>query len=259
MIELSIVIPTCNRAPLLARCLTSVRRSISCNYEAIVVNGASTDETSDVLAAAKDMMGDRLRVINEPQREGFVRAANKGFAAARGRCVTWVNDDARPLPGALDNAALQLLQAPANVGLIAMFHDFHGQRNIAYEADHGARRYKLLHVRGTLYANFGLGRLSTFRDLGFFDERYFLNAADPDFSLKVWHAGLEVVPAADSFIDHDEHDDDRRAQDGDRAQADNVKLFEKWDLPPKNLEQNDFDPQRPCTLRGLRPTTAVAA
>ena len=258
MIELSIVIPTCNRAALLAHCLASIRLNTSCSYEAIVVNGASTDDTADVLAAARDMMGHRLHVINETRREGFVRAANKGFAAPVGRCVTWVNDDARPLPGALDNAALQLLRSTDRVGLVAMFHDFHGKKNIAYVADHAAKRYKLLHVRGTLYANFGMGRLSTFRDLGYFDERYFLNAADPDFSLKVWHAGMSVVPASDSFIDHDEHEDDRRAQDGSRAQEDNAKLFAKWDLPPKNMERNDFDWQRPCTLRGLHPTTMAA-
>jgi GT2 family glycosyltransferase len=172
--------------------------------------------------------------------------------------VTWVNDDARPLPGALDNAALQMLQAPPEVGLIAMFHAYHGSRNVAYETHYAGREYRLLHVRGTLYANFGLGRLSTFRDLGYFDERYFLNAADPDFSLKVWHAGMQVVPATDSFVDHDEHEDERRAQDVNRAHDDNAKLFAKWNLPAKNLERNDFDAARPCTLRGLRPATAAA-
>ena len=29
-------------------------------------------------------------------------------------------------------------------------------------------------------------------------------------------------------------------------------LFAKWDLPPRNDLRNDFDPQSPCTLRGLR-------
>src|SRR5690606_37557445 len=115
----------------------------------------STDDTPEVLATARAAMGNRLRVITEPQREGFVRAVNKGFAAATGCCVTWVNDDARPLPGALDNAALQMLQAPPVVGLIAMFHAFHGTRNVAYETHYAGRAYRLLHVRGTLYANFG--------------------------------------------------------------------------------------------------------
>jgi GT2 family glycosyltransferase len=250
MKDLSIIVPTFNRAPLLARCLEAIHQRTLCNYEVIVVDGASTDATPRVLSAAERSMGGRLTIITEPKREGFVRAANKGFDAATGRCVTWINDDARPLPGSLDNAMNQILRAPANVGLVAMFHHYEGVRNIAFEQTHEDRAYHLLHVRGTLYANFGVGRLETFRDLGFFDERFFLNGADPDLSLKAWHAGLSVVPAHCSFIEHDEHDDARRAQDSTRAQEDNARLFAKWNLPPRS-EKNEFDPKKPCTLQGL--------
>ena len=59
-------------------------------------------------------------------------------------------------------------------------------------------------------------------------------------------------------IDHDEVPDDRRATDASVGRDDNAKLFAKWDLPPANPVRNDFDPARPCTLRGLR-TAAVAA
>ena len=107
-------------------------------------------------------------------------------------------------------------------------------------------------MRGTLYANFAIGRRETFERLGYFDERYFLYAADPDLSLKAWHAGLRVEPAYLAYIDHDEHADDRRVVDADRGKADNERLFAKWDLPAKNPYRNDFDAACPCTLRGLR-------
>jgi len=257
--DLSIVLPTCNRATLLERSLAALWTYVNCDYEVIVVDGASDDATPLVLADAGRWMKRRLRVIREDRREGFVRAVNKGFRAARGRNVMWLNDDARPLPGALDNAVQQLDDAPAGVGLVAMYHHVDVERNIAHEAMRRGRPYRLLHVRGTLYANFGMGRRDTFARLGYFDERYFLNAADPDFSLKVWHAGLRVVPSDDAFIDHDEHADERRAQDSVRGRQDNERLFAKWDLPPKNAAINDYDPARPCTLRGLRDVTAPKA
>ena len=112
MLELSIVLPTCNRASLLERSLVAIEASVRCEHEIIVVDGASTDHTPDVLADAARSMGDRLVVIREPKREGFVKAANKGFRAARGRNMTWLNDDARPLPGALDQAIQQLDGGP---------------------------------------------------------------------------------------------------------------------------------------------------
>lgn len=259
MRDLSIIVPTCNRATLLSACLNAIASTTSCDYEVIVVDGASTDDTVESIDAARDLLGHRLKVIYETRREGFVRAANKGFRVANGRCVTWLNDDARPLASALDRAVEQVDRtAESGVGIVAMYHRFAGTRNVAYEVEHAGATFRLLHVRGTLYANFGVGRLTTWRDVEFFDERYFLNAADPDLSLKLWHSVYSVVPAEGCFIDHDEHDDDRRAVDGERAQADNAKLFAKWDLPPRKVQRNDFDPARPCTLRGLNEMVRAA-
>jgi GT2 family glycosyltransferase len=258
MIDLSIVLPTCNRASQLDTALRVIATNTTCSFEIIVVDGASSDRTGDVLADAAARLGDRLRIIRETQREGFVRAVNKGFRAAIGRNMTWLNDDARPLPSALDFAVEQLDSYDESIGFVAMYHRWNSLKNIAYEAMHENQMYRLCHVRGTLYANFPVGKRTTFESLGFFDERYYVCAADPDLSLKAWHAGLSIVPAYGSFIDHDEMDDDRRAVDSERGAQDNRLLFSKWNLPARNTRHNDFDPTNPCTLMGLA-TGQVAA
>jgi GT2 family glycosyltransferase len=258
MLDLSIVLPTCNRAALLEKAVETLASTTLCNFELIVVDGASTDATPDVLARAADVLGDRLKVIRETAREGFVRAANKGFRAARGRNMTWLNDDARPIGSSLDLAVEQIDAAGDHVGFVAMFHRWHSRWNIAYETQHEYRKYQLCHVRGTLYANFPVGRRTTFERLGFFDEEYYLCGADPDLSLKSWHAGLRIVPAFGAMIDHDEIDDDRRITDRTRGAQDNARLFAKWNLPPRNPARNDFDPARPCTLIGLNAAARAA-
>ena len=252
MRELSIIVPTCNRAELLDRCLTTLARTVACDYEIIVVDGASTDRTVDVLERAVDLFEDRILWIREDKRQGFVRAANAGFRAADGRYLTWLNDDARPLPDTYDNAILQLERTPSQQSVIAMYHRWKSPRNIAYTKSCNGDAYQLCHVRGTLYANFALASQQVFQQLNYFDERYRFYGADPDFSLKAWHAGVTIEPAESSFIDHDEHHDERRASDADQARRDNAKLFAKWDLPPVNLHCNDFNPQLPCTLCDLR-------
>ncbi|HSV16242.1 MAG TPA: glycosyltransferase family 2 protein, partial [Tepidisphaeraceae bacterium] len=118
MLDLSIVIPTVNRASLLERGLNAIRDTVKCSHEVIVVDGASTDHTPQVLEQARWSFGDRLKVIREDQREGFVRAANKGFRVASGRNLTWLNDDARPLPGAYDTAVSQMDAASDDVAFL---------------------------------------------------------------------------------------------------------------------------------------------
>ena len=252
MFDLTVVLPTCNRAKLLREAIEQIVTGVRCELELIVVDGASTDETPGVLETARAKLGERLRVIRESTRGGFVRAANTGFRAATGRNLTWLNDDARPLPGSLDLAVEQIDAAPEDVAFVAMFHRWHSLRNIAYQMHRGRRPYSLCHLRGTLYANFPVGRRLTFERLGYFDEGFYVAAADPDLSLKAWHAGMRIIPAYGAMIDHDEVDDPRRQADHPRAVTDNERLFDKWDLPAKDPFRNNFDPWRPCTLRGLR-------
>ena len=95
----SIVVPTFNRSEHLVRCVDKIRRNVTRPHETIVVDGGSTDGTREWLRSQDD-----LRVILETQREGAVRAFNKGFRAATGYYVMWLNDDAYPLQGASENA-----------------------------------------------------------------------------------------------------------------------------------------------------------
>ncbi|HEY0008083.1 MAG TPA: glycosyltransferase family 2 protein [Tepidisphaeraceae bacterium] len=259
MYKLSILLPTCQRGPLLKAAIESVAAHTKCNYELIVIDGASTDNTAAVLDGASVRLGNRLKVIRETKRRGFVRALNAGFAAATGEFVCWLNDDARPRHGALDKAAALMERAPADVGMLAMFHHWNSNKNIAFQCERDGTTYSVCHVRGTLYANFPIGRRKVFEQLGFLDEQFVFCAADPDLSLKAWNTGLRVEPAWGVCIDHDEHADDRRAEDSPQMQADNARLFAKWDLPPRNPLANDFDPSRPCTLRGSRSAGSLAA
>ncbi|MDP9017309.1 MAG: glycosyltransferase, partial [Candidatus Eremiobacteraeota bacterium] len=77
------------------------------NIEYIVMDGASRDDTADVVAP----YADRLRFISEPDR-GQSHAINKGFALARGEIVAWLNSDDVFLPGAISKAVAAFAAHP---------------------------------------------------------------------------------------------------------------------------------------------------
>ena len=224
----SIVVPTCNRLECLKRCIDEIRRNVTCPNEVIVVDGCSVDGTREWLAGRGD-----LRIILEAKREGAVRAFNKGFRAATGRYVMWLNDDAYPLPGSVE-AAVAMIERPdlADVGMVAFYHNWHSERNVLDRIEHNGETFELCHVRGYPYANFGLIRRSLLERVGFADERFYFFGFDPDLSLKLQlEEDLSVLGCRQALIHHDEHHDQRKLADLVRGEEDNAKLFAKWDLP----------------------------
>jgi len=75
----SIVIPTYNRSAYLAECLACLRRQTFNDYEIIVVDNASTDDTGRTVAAAQD---GRIQYIRHAENLGGFR--NLLFAAGQG-------------------------------------------------------------------------------------------------------------------------------------------------------------------------------
>lgn len=86
--RLSFVIPTRNQGRFIAQCIDSCLAQGIADSEVVIVDGASTDDTRDVLAR----YGDRIRWLSEPDR-GQSDALNKGVRMARGELIAWINSD----------------------------------------------------------------------------------------------------------------------------------------------------------------------
>ena len=87
--KVTVVIPTFNRAHYLAEAIQSVLNQTVADYELIVVDDGSTDETSAVLAGFKDP---RLCVFRQEHR-GISAAMNAGLRAARGEYIARLDSD----------------------------------------------------------------------------------------------------------------------------------------------------------------------
>jgi succinoglycan biosynthesis protein ExoO len=93
----SVVIPAYNAAGFLGNAVASLQAQTLRDWEAIIVDDASTDETVDVanaLAAADD----RIQVMRLERNGGPSAARNVGFAAARGEWIAVLDADDLYLP-----------------------------------------------------------------------------------------------------------------------------------------------------------------
>lgn len=226
----SIVIATYNRCERLKRCIARIRGNVRIPYEMVVVGGSAGDGTEEWLDLQPD-----VRFIRELTREGATKAYNKGFRAAKGKFVMWLNDDSYPLPGALE-AAVRMIERPdlADVGMIAFYHNEDREWNKLDTIEFEGEPYSIYNVRGVPYANFGLLRRDLMEQLGYLDERYYFCGWDPDLALKVQrNAGLSVVGCREALVYHEELIDERKSADMKIIDADNAKLFAKWSLPEK--------------------------
>ncbi len=115
MPRVSVVIPTCNRAPLLRAAIDSVLGQTFRDFEIIVVDDASSDETPAMMRA---LANDRIRYLRQDSKKGQGATRNAGLRAARGSYVALLDDDDEWLPEKLQKQVDLLDTRPAGVGLV---------------------------------------------------------------------------------------------------------------------------------------------
>lgn len=105
---LSIVIANYNYGKMLAATVESVIRQDCDDYELIVVDGGSTDNSVDVIKQYEKYIA---WWVSEPD-SGQSNAFNKGFSHARGKFFTWLNADDILMPGTIKAVKRTLTSHP---------------------------------------------------------------------------------------------------------------------------------------------------
>jgi glycosyltransferase involved in cell wall biosynthesis len=125
--RISVCIPTYQRAAYLGDTLASVLGQSCEDFEVIVFDDASTDQTRTVVEHTEDS---RVRYFQQARRVGVAANRNSCLEVARGRYVAWLDSDDLYEPRALELLSGVLDQHPA-VGLAhAGFSVIDGQGQI---------------------------------------------------------------------------------------------------------------------------------
>jgi glycosyltransferase involved in cell wall biosynthesis len=91
----SVVMPTYKRAHLLPKAINSILSQSFKNFELIIINDGSPDNTIDVVKSFNDK---RIRFYTNDKNRGISYSRNRGFNQAKGKYVMIMDDDDISLP-----------------------------------------------------------------------------------------------------------------------------------------------------------------
>lgn len=97
---ITFVIPTYNRAAILAQCLMALEaeQTVDIPFEIVVVDDGSTDDTINELRRLQGILSVPFRVIRQ-ENSGPATARNRGVEEARGHLIIFLGDDIIVEPG----------------------------------------------------------------------------------------------------------------------------------------------------------------
>ena len=202
--DISVVIPVHGECHLTLRCLKSLSDlSDRQSFEVILVDDASTDESSHVLP---EILG--IRYFRNDQNQGFLLSCNRGAAHAQGRHILLLNNDALLVDGAID-ALAGTFELHHNVGLVGAklyFEDGSLQEAGGIVWSDGSamnfgrgddpRKPEYNYVRDVDYCSGAAIMMPTalWQQLGGFDSHYErAYYEDTDLAFRVREAGLRVL------------------------------------------------------------------
>ena len=219
--ECTVVIPhLVGSRPLLA-CLHSLCRT-EADIEIVLIDNASID---DSVETAVEFFPD-ITVVRSDTNLGYAGGANLGLKNAGGRWCIFLNDDAVPAPGAIDQIINVLREAPTDdLPLVQpALHQSSEPEKFDYAGGAGGLidRWGIPFALGRLfdhvetdsgqYMNAGplawasgcclAGSTETFRGLGGFEESFFAHFEEIDLCWRFRRSGGQVVSAPEAIVYH---------------------------------------------------------
>jgi GT2 family glycosyltransferase len=213
--RVSVIVVTYNGRQYLADCLKSLHAQplAATEAEVIVVDNASIDGTVEDIRQNNPW----VKLIALPRNVGFAAGNNAGIAAARGRYIALLNNDAVAQPGWLSAMLTAIEQAPSIGGVaskICFRHDsalINSTGLLLYRdgrgGDRGFRQRdvgqfdKPDDVFGPCGAA-ALYRSEMLADVGGFDERLFMYYEDLDLAWRARRRGWRFVYEPGAVVHH---------------------------------------------------------
>jgi glycosyltransferase involved in cell wall biosynthesis len=192
MVKFSIITPSFNQGRFLPDCVESVLSQSDVEWEHIVTDAGSTDETLQVLERYPHLIW-----TSEPD-DGMSDGINKGFLKATGDWLMWLNCDDYLLPGSL-KAVSEFIQRNPDADVIhgdCVYVDEH-KNLIRRKYDTPIDEWDLLFIGCIIPSTSSFYRKDLIETRNLLDVSY-RNCMDWEYYLRLWRAGcrFRYIPEA---------------------------------------------------------------
>ncbi len=148
--EFSIIIPLYNKEKYIQRSLDSILKQDFTNFEIVVVDDGSSDNSASVVKQNNDS---RIRLISK-KNGGVSSARNRGFKEALGEWLLFLDADDILLPGALSSFHEAIIKYPDIKVIISNFQDVDLNGNITKHSKLNTTKVYENPLKGIWYREF---------------------------------------------------------------------------------------------------------
>ncbi len=211
--RLTVVVPNWNGRKFLELCLNSLRDQSFEDFETILVDNGSTDDSVEFVERSFP----EVNILRMGANRGFSSAANAGARASTAEYVALLNNDTEQDPEWLA-ALVRSADAHPEAALFASkLVDFQDRRmldgagdalrlgGLPYRLGHGERDRGQFDTPGHVFgacAAAALYRRSLFEEIGYFDEDFVSYCEDGDLSFRAQLAGYRCFYVPDAVVYH---------------------------------------------------------
>jgi hypothetical protein len=208
----TVIIVNWNGKSFIEKCLDGIKQQTFRDFKAIVVDNGSSDESPELIEKEYPW----VQLIRLPKNFGFCRANNIAIKMCDSAYVALLNNDAIPEKAWLHHL-VRTLDKNKEAGFCASKMLYHDRPNVIDRAGDGytIAGAGLLHGRGKRDDQFhqnkwifgasggaAIYRMSMLRDIGLFDEDFFLIYEDVDLSFRAQLSGYKCAYVPEAVVYH---------------------------------------------------------
>ena len=211
--KVSVVIPNLNGKDLLEDCLTSLRKQVFRDFEIVLVDNGSTDDSLRYVVQNFP----EVKIVKLSKNFGFSKAINEGVNLSQAEYTVFLNNDTSVDKDWLKNLIICVNSHPEVISVNSKMLNFYDRKmidgvgmlinevgqakSIGWQGEDSGQYDKEQYILGAT-GGASLFRRKDFIEIGLFDENYFMYSEEVDFAFRAQFLDYKSIYCPKAVVYH---------------------------------------------------------